>query len=206
MKKNGKILRIRQTRTRRPSCRVASLCGCRHFWSHSARSTAGAADLNRTDIGPGGADFSGVEIGPDLGVALGTAGSANISGPVGGAHVGYNFQSNRIVGGVEGDVTFGSIRSGSLGSASFSQDFMSSARVKGGYVFGNLLAYGTLGWAWSTTDYKYLGDSSGQTVKGLAFGVGAEYPITRNVSLRGRTAALRLRRSDLRRPRRRRSR
>jgi len=52
-------------------------------------------------------------------------------------------------------------------------------------VFGNLLAYGTLGWAWSTTDYKYLGNSSGQTINGLAFGVGAEYPITRNVSIRG---------------------
>ena len=145
---------------------------------------AGAADLYRTDIGPGGADFSGVEIGPDLGVALGTAGSANISGPAGGAHIGYNFQANRIVGGVEGDVTFGSIRSGSLGSASFSQDFLSSARVKGGYVFGNLLAYGTVGWAWSTTDYKDLGNSSDQTVKGVVFGIGAEYPITRNVSLR----------------------
>ena len=143
-----------------------------------------AADLNRSDIGPGGADFSGVEIGPDIGVALGSAGSANISGPVGGAHIGYNFQANHIVGGVEGDATFGSIRSGTLGSASFSQDFLSSARVKGGYVFGNLLAYGTLGWAWSTTDYKYLGASSDQTVKGWVFGIGAEYPITRNVSLR----------------------
>ena len=37
-------------------------------------SGAGAADLNRTDIAPGGADFSGIEIGPDLGVALGSAG------------------------------------------------------------------------------------------------------------------------------------
>jgi len=146
---------------------------------------AGAADLNRTEIGPGGADFSGIGIGPDLGVALGSAGSANISGPAGGAHVGYNFQANQIVGGVEGDVTFGSIRSGSLGSASFSQNLLSSARVKGGYVFGNLLAYGTVGWAWSTTEYKYLGDSSGQTITGLAYGVGAEYPITRNVSIRG---------------------
>jgi outer membrane immunogenic protein len=146
---------------------------------------AGAADLNRTEIGPGGADFSGIEIGPDLGLALGSAGSANISGPAGGAHIGYNFQANRVVGGVEGDVTFGSIRSGSLGPNSFSQDLLSSARVKGGYVFGNLLGYGTLGWAWSTTDYKFNGDSSGQTIKGLAYGVGVEYPITRNVSIRG---------------------
>jgi outer membrane immunogenic protein len=144
----------------------------------------GAADFNRTNTGPGGADFSGVELGPDLGVALGTAGSANISGPAGGMHIGYNFQSQQIVGGVEGDITFGSIRSGSLGSADFSQNFLSSARVKGGYAFGNLLAYGTLGWAWSTTNYSYLGGSSAETVRGLAYGVGLEYAITRNVSIR----------------------
>ncbi len=147
---------------------------------------AGAADLeNRTYTGPGVADFSGVEIGPDLGVALGTVGSANISGPAIGAHAGYNFQSQQIVGGVEGDVTFGSIRSGSLGSAEFNQNFLSSARVKGGYAFGNMLAYGTLGGAWSTTNYSYLGASSSQTVRGFVYGVGLEYAITRNVSIRG---------------------
>ena len=151
-----------------------------------AATGAVAADVYRTDAaaGPGAPDFSGVEIGPDLGVGLGTAGSVNISGPAGGAHVGYNFQAGRVVGGVEADAIFGSIRSGSLGSASFAQDFLSSARVKGGYVFGSLLAYGTVGWAWSTTDYKDPSGSSSQTVKGLAYGVGAEFPITRNVSLR----------------------
>ncbi|MGD0640826.1 MAG: outer membrane beta-barrel protein [Roseiarcus sp.] len=149
-----------------------------------ATSGAEAADFNRTNTGPNGADFSGVEIGPDLGVALGSAGSANISGPAGGLHVGYNFQAGRVVGGVEADGMFSSIRSGTLGSASFSQDFLSSARVKGGYAFGDLLAYGTVGWAWSTTNYKDLGASSDVTVKGLAFGAGAEYAITRNVSLR----------------------
>ncbi len=149
-----------------------------------AVSRADAADLNRTDTGPYGADFSGVEFGPDVGFALGSASSANISGPAGGVHIGYNFQSSQLVGGVEADAMFSAIRSGSLGSASFSQDFLSSARVKGGYAFGNLLAYGTLGWAWSTTNYQDLGASSNETVKGLAFGLGAEYAITRNVSLR----------------------
>ena len=149
-----------------------------------AASGAEADDLYRTNTGPNGADFSGVELGPDLGVALGSASSANISGPAGGAHVGYNIQSSRVVGGVEADAMFSSIRSGTLGSASFSQDFLSSARVKGGYAFGNMLAYGTVGWAWSTTNYQDLGVSSDQTVKGVAFGLGAEYAITRNVSLR----------------------
>jgi outer membrane immunogenic protein len=147
-------------------------------------SSVRAADFGRTDTGPYGADFSGVEFGPDLGVGLGSASSANVSGAVGGLHIGYNFQNNRLVGGVEGDGMFASIRSGTLGPADFHQDFLSSARVKGGYAFGNLLAYGTLGWAWSTTSYEYLGASTDQTVKGVAFGVGAEYAITRNVSLR----------------------
>jgi outer membrane immunogenic protein len=146
---------------------------------------AEAADLYRTDVGLNGPDFSGVEFGPDLGVGLGAAGSVNTSGLVGGAHVGYNFQSSRIVGGAEVDGMFSGVRSGSLGSASFNQDFLSSARVKGGYVFGNLLAYGTIGWAWSTTDYRDYGVSTSATVKGVAFGLGVEYPITRNVSLRG---------------------
>jgi outer membrane immunogenic protein len=149
-----------------------------------AASGAEADEFNRTNTGPYGADFSGVELGPDLGAALGSAGSANISGPAGGAHIGYNFQAGKIVGGVEADGMFSSIRGGSLGSASFSQDFLSSARVKGGYAFGDWLAYGTLGWAWSTTDYHDLGVSSSQTVNGVAFGLGAEYAITRNVSLR----------------------
>jgi outer membrane immunogenic protein len=146
---------------------------------------AEAADVYRTDVGPNGPDFSGVAFGPDLGVGLGSVGSANTSGAVGGAHLGYNFQSSRIVGGAEIDGMFSGVRTGSLGSASFSQDFLSSARVKGGYVFGNLLGYGTLGWAWSTSDYRDGGVSSSVTIKGLAYGLGVEYPITRNVSLRG---------------------
>jgi outer membrane immunogenic protein len=149
-----------------------------------AASSAQAADFNRTNTGPYGADFSGVEVGPDLGVGLGSASSANISGPVGGAHVGYNFQSNRIVGGVEADAMFSGVKSGSYGAGSFRQDFLSSTRVKGGYAFGDLLAYGTIGWAWSTTNFQDLGVSSNKTVSGIAYGLGAEYAITRNVSLR----------------------
>lgn len=149
-----------------------------------AAASARADDLYRTNSGPYGADFSGVELGPDLGVGLGSASSANISGAVGGAHVGYNFQSSRIVGGVEADAMFSGLKSGSFGAGSFSQDFLSSARVKGGYSFGDLLAYGTIGWAWSTTNFQDLGVSSNKTVEGVAFGIGAEYAITRNVSLR----------------------
>jgi outer membrane immunogenic protein len=149
-----------------------------------AASSARADGLYPVFTGPNGADFSGFEVGPDVGLGLGTASSASVSGPVGGAHLGYNLQTGRIVGGVEGDVMFSGMSSGSFGSASFGQDVLGSARVKGGYSFGDIMAYGTIGWAWSNTSFQDLGVTSSETVKGLAFGLGAEYAITRNFSVR----------------------
>jgi outer membrane immunogenic protein len=139
----------------------------------------------RTDTGPGPADFSGVNLGIDAAAALGSVGGANLSGPAGGAHVGYNLQSGGLVGGAEIDALFGSIRTGSLGGGSFNQDFLSSARFKAGYAFGSLLAYGTIGWAYSTTSYQDVSGSANKTVRGDVLGGGLEYAITRNVSVRG---------------------
>jgi outer membrane immunogenic protein len=138
----------------------------------------------RTNTGPNGADFSGVALGVDAGVALGSAGGANASGPAGGAHVGYNFQAAHIVGGVEFDTMFGSIKTGSLAATSFSQNFLSSARVKGGYAFGDFLGYGTIGWAFSTATYEDPVASQSKTISGSVFGFGAEYALTRSVSIR----------------------
>jgi outer membrane immunogenic protein len=139
---------------------------------------------HRTDTGPNGADFSGVALGVDAGVALGSAGGANTSGPAGGAHVGYNFQAAHLVGGAEIDTMLGSIKTGSLGAASFNQNLLSSARVKAGYAFGDILGYGTVGWGYSTATYEDPTGSQNRTIKGFVFGVGAEYALTRIVSIR----------------------
>jgi outer membrane immunogenic protein len=138
----------------------------------------------RTNTGPDGADFSGVALGVDAGVALGSAGGANASGPAGGAHLGYNFQAAHIVGGAEIDTMFGSIKTGSLGIASFSQNNLSSARVKGGYAFGDILGYGTIGWGYSTAHYEDPTGAQNKTIRGLVFGFGAEYALTKVVSIR----------------------
>ena len=138
----------------------------------------------RTNTGPNGADFSGVALGLDAGVALGSAGTANASGPAGGAHLGYNFQAAHLVGGAEIDTMLGSIKTGSLGSASFSQNLLSSARVKAGYAFGDLLGYGTIGWGYSTATYQDPAGTENKTIRGLVLGVGAEYALTRIVSIR----------------------
>jgi outer membrane immunogenic protein len=150
----------------------------------SLQSASADAQEYRTNTGPNGADFSGVSLGVDAGVALGSASGANASGPAGGLHIGYNFQAAHMVVGAEADTMFGSIRAGSPGGVSFNQDYLSSARAKAGYAFGDLLAYGTLGWAFSTGTYEDPLASQSKTITGSVFGLGAEYALTRNVSIR----------------------
>jgi outer membrane immunogenic protein len=150
----------------------------------SLQSAGADAQDYRTNTGPNGADFSGVSLGVDGGVALGSAGGANTTGPAGGLHIGYNFQAAHFVIGGEADTMFGSIKAGSLGGASFNQDFLSSARAKAGYAIGDFLAYGTVGWAFSTATYEDPIYSQSKTITGSVFGLGAEYALTRNVSIR----------------------
>ena len=148
-----------------------------------AATGAGAADLTGMNAGSTVADFSGLGIGLDAGAAIGAAGATSISGGIGGAHVGYNLQNGPIVGGIEADAMLGSVN-GRAAGGTFSQDFLTSARAKGGYAFGSLLAYGTVGWAWSTTDYASLGNTSSRSAAGVAYGLGAEFAVTRNISVR----------------------
>jgi outer membrane immunogenic protein len=129
-------------------------------------------------------DFSGLSLGVDAGVAMTSTGGANASGAVGGAHLGYNLQSGGIVGGAEADALFGAVNSGTFGGGSFNQDFLSSARVKAGYAFGNLLAYGTIGYGLSTTSYQDASGSADKTLGGAVYGAGLEYALTRMVSIR----------------------
>ncbi len=154
------------------------------FFALAAAAPGRADGLYRTNSGPGGADFSGVGLGVDLGAAIGSNGSISTSGVGGGAHVGYNLQNGPIVGGAEADLLFTNIRGGASGFATFNESSLGTVRAKGGYAFGDILAYGTLGWAWSLTNYQSPAGSSGQSLRGVAYGVGAELAVTRNVTLR----------------------
>ena len=77
----------------------------------------------------------------------------------------------------------GSVQGG-LAGGTFSQDSLVTARVKGGYALGSFLAYGTVGGAWSSTDYMRLGNASNRSLPGVAYGLGGEFAVTRNVSVR----------------------
>ena len=140
-------------------------------------------DLQTTPTRPS-ADFTGVGLGVDAGVGLGAAGGGNASGAIGGAHIGYNFQANRLVGGAEADFLTSGIKSGNLSMPSFQQNFLSSTRVKAGWAFGDLQAYGTIGWAYSTSKLTDHSGTANKSIKGTAYGAGAEFALTRNAFLR----------------------
>ena len=143
---------------------------------------ARAQDFFTSTSGPA-VRFGGLEAGADFGAAVGGAGDISTSGVGVGVHAGYNLQNGPIVGGLEGDSMLGSI-SGDGRRGTLSQNWVSSVRVRGGWAFGNLLAYGTIGPAWATSDFNRAGFSYEKTLHGLTYGVGGEFALTQMITAR----------------------
>ena len=132
-----------------------------------------------------------------------TSGSYNTSGVVGGGLVGYNYQINQFVLGVEGDLTgssnqgrFSTTNAFNLTGVNLSQNtqygFGAGVRGRLGWAIDHTLIYATGGWAYETIDQTYNNnlvnnilqqkistDRSGYTVGG-----GVEYAFNYNWSAR----------------------
>src|SRR6266446_6906065 len=67
---------------------------------------------------------------------------------VGGGQIGYNYQMNNFVLGIEGDGAWADI-SQSFDGANFKFDALASLRGRLGVAFGNALLYGTAGGGWA---------------------------------------------------------
>lgn len=128
--------------------------------------------------------WQGPYAGVHLGGGLGEAGSLTTGGTVIGAHGGYNFQADRFVGGGEIDYSSSGIKNSSSGER-FKQSSIASLRARGGYTFDNMLAYGTIGFAYGPTEYTTAGTTTDVSKFGLALGGGVEAMISPNVMLRG---------------------
>ena len=129
-----------------------------------------------------------------------TTGSYNTSGVVGGGLIGYNYQINQFVLGIEGDLTgssnqgrfSGTTPAGYVVSQNTQYGFGAGVRGRLGWAIDHTLIYATGGWAYETIDQTYNNtyfntlaqnkistDRSGYTVGG-----GVEYAFNYNWSAR----------------------
>ena len=114
------------------------------------------------------------------------------SGFIGGGQVGYNYQVNRWVWGLEADVSGSGIKNnlvslGSLLTASLNWNAFWTLTPRLGYAFDNWLVYGKAGGAWADVSVSgtVLGmpfNVGGGTASGWVVGVGAEYAFRNNWS------------------------
>lgn len=150
-----------------------------------ALASFGAHGQDRIDSAyvPSGGAFAGAQAGGHIGAAIGGNGDVSPSGVTGGVYAGYTLQNGPIVGGVEADTQIASV-SGDGRGGKLSQNWLTSLRARGGYAFGNVLAYGTVGPAWATSSFSRNGFSADKPLSGYTYGVGGELAVTRNISAR----------------------
>jgi outer membrane immunogenic protein len=119
----------------------------------------------------------------------GTADHFNVSGFVGGAHVGYNYQMQQFVIGAEADLDYADLKGSHpfsylngarTGSLRLKSDVQGSARLRAGYAFDNFLLYATGGIALANGKLDVDGVGSSKTHVGWTVGGGLEYAFTQN--------------------------
>ena len=129
--------------------------------------------------------WQGCHAGAHIGAGFGHASRANTSGALIGAQVGCDIQSDRFVAGVEADASYTGVNNTGFGGK-YRQPWLGSARVRAGYaVDERLLAYGTAGLAVGEGQFKNFAGSTSKGQAGWVAGVGVQYKVTNNVSVRG---------------------
>lgn len=112
----------------------------------------------------------------------------DLSGFVGGAHAGYNYQIDQFVLGVEGDIDYSNLNGSSHAvypgnrarTLKLQTEWQGSARARIGYAFDNILIYATGGLAIANAKLSTAGVNPSNTHIGWTAGLGAEYAFTQN--------------------------
>jgi outer membrane immunogenic protein len=113
------------------------------------------------------------------------------SGFIGGGQIGYNYQINQWVWGLEADVSGSGIKNNlaTFGptTADFNWNSLVTLTPRLGYAFDSWLVYGKVGGAWADVSVSIngpfgFGSSAGGTASGWVAGVGAEYAFRNNWS------------------------
>ena len=134
------------------------------------------------------------------GVHAGAGWSDDNGGFIGGGQVGFNYQINQWVLGIEGDIAGTTIKDSVsatvigpgvviTGNAEASLDWVSTLAPRVGYAFNNWLVYGKVGGAWAHASgtasagingMQFGSISVDETVSGWMLGIGAEYALSNN--------------------------
>jgi outer membrane immunogenic protein len=139
--------------------------------------------------GYGWSKFSGTDL------SFGDSSTGKAKGPLGGFQIGYNYQMNWLVLGVEGEYSFANVKLsiddplgiGAPGNATLKNDFFATAALRAGYAFDRALIYVKGGAAW-TRDKLDITDGIGGTATGRfdrtgwLVGAGFEYGFLGNWS------------------------
>jgi outer membrane immunogenic protein len=114
----------------------------------------------------------------------GTTGDYDLDGWVLGGQIGYNWQVDNIVFGLEADLSVATL-TGEDDAVPASRDinWLASARGRVGYAIDSVLLYGTAGLAVANSTGTFLFDDT-QTHVGWTAGIGAEVMVSDNVSLK----------------------
>ena len=132
-------------------------------------------------------NWTGLYGGVHAGLGAGNVNNASANGGLIGGQVGFNAQADRVVIGVEGDLTSSAYEHRGLngGGQTFKQKWIGTARGRVGHAFDTVLVYGTAGVAAASNELK---DSTAKVSKntiGWVAGVGAETKLTDRISVRG---------------------
>ncbi|QIG47860.1 porin family protein [Nordella sp. HKS 07] len=119
-------------------------------------------------------------------------GSIALEGFVGGLHAGYNYQSDSLVFGLEGDIEYSGMDGDTetpFGEIKQEIDWLGSLRLRAGFAMDRALLYATGGLAvggvdMKITDVDFGSNSESDTAWGWTIGAGIEYAFTDDLSAR----------------------
>lgn len=125
-----------------------------------------------------GANFAG-----DFDPKLPNISLSSASGFSGGIQAGYNMQYDPIVVGIEGAIDYGSVTDSSNGARG-RLGWRGAVTPRLGYAIGNFMPYVKAGFAAGNVELKAYGATDSNTLVGWTAGVGIEYLVTPEISVR----------------------
>jgi outer membrane immunogenic protein len=126
--------------------------------------------------------WTGFYVGGHGGYGWSDSQGLDLKGGFGGGQVGYNYQMNNFVWGIEGDVAWADISETFLGLVSVKFDTLASVRGRLGIAYGSALFYGTGGGGWGHFKVSAGPFSDSAWLSGWTAGAGIEYAFMPNWS------------------------